>query len=133
MNHPIWMRSATLVGLALLFAGCSAMRRKEAPKTEQLLIEAGFRMKPAETPEQLGHLQALPPFKLLKQSKDGRVVYRYADLGKCQCVYVGGVEEYETYRRYLDQRNIAQEYQLETAMATEEQAEALDMWAPLWW
>jgi hypothetical protein len=133
MTRAIWMRSATLVGLALLFAGCSAMQRKEAPRTEQLLIEAGFRMKPAETPEQLGHLQALPPFKLVKQTKDGRVVYRYADPGNCQCVYVGGIEEYETYRRYLDQRDITQEYQLEAVMATEEQAQALDMWAPLWW
>jgi hypothetical protein len=90
-------------------------------------------MKPADTPEQLGHLQALPPFKLVKQAKDGRVVYRYADPGKCQCVYVGGTEEYETYRRYLNQRNISQEYQLEAAMATEEEAQALDAWDPLWW
>jgi hypothetical protein len=40
-------------------------------------------------------------------------VYRYGDPGKCQCVYMGGVEEYETYKRYLNQRNIPQEYQLE--------------------
>ncbi|MBI3795939.1 MAG: hypothetical protein HY268_03090 [Deltaproteobacteria bacterium] len=132
MNHPIWLRSATLVGLALLVVGCSTLLRKEAPRTEQLLMEAGFRMKPAQTPEQLGHLQALPPFKLVKQTKDGRVVYRYADPGQCQCVYVGGIEEYETYKRYLDQKNIAQEYQLEAVMATEEQAQALDTWAPLW-
>jgi hypothetical protein len=109
------------------------MRRKEAYRTEQLLIEAGFRMKPADTPEQLGRLQALPAFKLVKQTKDGRVVYRYADPSKCQCLYVGGSEEYETYRRYLDQRNIPQEYQLEEAMATEEEAQALDAWAPFWW
>src|SRR5262245_6301723 len=133
MIRAIWLRSAILIGLALLFSGCAAMQRKEAPKTEQLLIEAGFRMKPAGTPEQLGHLQELPPFKLVKQTKDGRVVYRYADPGNCQCVYVGGVEEYETYRRYLDQRNIPAEYQLDEAMATEEQAQALVMWAPLWW
>jgi hypothetical protein len=133
MNQALWLRGTALIALALLLASCAAMQRKEAPKTEQLLVEAGFRMKPAETPEQLAHLQALPPFKLVKQIKDGRVVYRYGDPGKCQCVYVGGVEEYEAYKRYLNQRNIPQEYQLEAVMATEEQAQALDTWAPLWW
>jgi hypothetical protein len=133
MNRASWRQGAVFVGLALLLGGCAAMQRKEAPKTEQLLIEAGFRVKPADTPEHLGHLQALPPFKLVKQTKNGRVVYRYVDPGKCQCVYVGGSEEYETYKRYLEQRNIPQEYQLEMVMATEEQAQALDMWAPLWW
>ena len=89
-------RKVVLLALlaALPLAGCAAIHRSEARDTQQLLAAAGFRATPAETPEQLADLRTMPPRKLVMESKDGHVVYTYADPDYCQCVYEGGAEEY---------------------------------------
>jgi len=58
-----------LLVLATAFAvgGCAAMRRHEARDTGDLLVAAGFRSKPADTPEREQRLRALPPLKMVSQ------------------------------------------------------------------
>ena len=82
---PTVRRAHLLMVFATAFAmvGCAAMRRHEARDTGDLLVSAGFTTKPADTPERAQELHAMPPLKLVSQSKDGHVVYRYADPYSC--------------------------------------------------
>jgi hypothetical protein len=111
--------------VALPLAGCAAIQRSEAKDTEQLLAAAGFQAKPADTPEKLANLRAMPPRQLVSQAKEGKFVYSYADPDDCQCLYVGGPTEYSAYQRLAVQREIAQE-QRDAAMDW-------GMWGPWWW
>src|SRR5207245_10450977 len=97
------VRTARLrVLLATTFAlgGCAAMRRHEARDTGDLLVAAGFTTKPADTPARAQQLHAMHPLKLVSESKDGNVVYRYADPYSCDCLYVGDQQAYVEYKHY---------------------------------
>jgi hypothetical protein len=103
-------RRARLVVLAatlLALAGCATMQRGEAASTEQLLTAAGFQMRPANTPERLADLNAMPPGKLLVSSRAGNVIYTYADPERCRCLYVGGPKEYSALQRLRVEKEIA--------------------------
>ena len=89
MNRRVYgTRMGLSVGLsvAVMLTGCAAIQRSEARSTEQLLAAAGFVMRPADTAERQQHLAALPPYRLEGRTKDGKVVYTYADPGGCQCL-----------------------------------------------
>ena len=86
------------LAVALPLTGCAAIQRGEERGEEHWLALAGFQAEPADTPEQLANLRAMPPHELVSQVKDGNVVYSYADPDNCQCMYVGGPEEYSAYR-----------------------------------
>jgi hypothetical protein len=92
-------RKAVVLALivALPLTSCAAIQRSEARGEEHWLATAGFQAEPADTPEKLANLRAMPPRKLVSQVKDGNVVYSYADPDYCQCMYVGGSEEYSAY------------------------------------
>jgi hypothetical protein len=82
---------------ALPLTGCAAIQRSEARGEEYWLAVAGFHAEPADTPAKLANLRAMPPRRLVSQEMDGNVVYSYADPDYCQCMYVGGPEEYSAY------------------------------------
>lgn len=109
----------------LVLSGCATIRRHEAENTEQLLAAAGFQMRPADTSERLAELSTMPSNKLVAQTKDGKVVYTFADPNNCHCLYVGGPKEYSEYQRLKVEKEIAQD------------AEAASMnwslWGPYWW
>jgi hypothetical protein len=111
--------------IALPLAGCAAIQRSEARDTEQLLAAAGFQAKPTDTPERRADLRTMPPRKLVARSKDGNFVYTYADPDYCQCLYVGGPQEYSAYQRLAVKKEIAEEQQ--------EAAMDWGMWGPWWW
>jgi hypothetical protein len=119
-------------GLVVLFAGalvalsgCATIRAHEAASTERLLAAAGFQMRPADSPERLQDLATMPPFKVVSRSKDGNVVYTFADPENCHCLYVGGPKEYSAYERLRVEREIASEMN--------EASMNWDMWGPWWW
>ena len=129
MNREVYAWSLVLaLALALLMGGCAAMRQDEAKKTDDLLAAAGFKVRPADTPEKLAHLKAMQPLKLSMRTKDGRVIYSYADPYDCQCVYVGGPEEYQRLAR----QQVAAERLYAAEMANDE-ATDWGMWGPYWW
>ena len=110
MSYRVCARRMVLsVGLAVavMLTGCAAIQRLEARSTEQLLAAAGFVMRPADTAERQERLRALPPYRLESRTKDGKVVYTYADPEGCQCLYVGGPKEYSEYQRLRVERQIA--------------------------
>ena len=82
-------RTALILAAAIAASGCSVMRRHEARDTGDLLIAAGFRPKLTDTPARAEQLSAMPPLKMVSESKEGHVVYRYADPYSCDCLYVG--------------------------------------------
>src|SRR5882672_35761 len=104
-------KARLLLVLATAFAvgGCAAMRRQEARDTGDLLVAAGFSSKPADTPGRERQLRALPPLKMESQSKDGHLVYRYADPYSCDCLYVGDEQAYAEYERLALQKQIAED------------------------
>ena len=122
-----------LLVLATAFAvgGCAAMRRHEARDTGDLLVAAGFRSKLADTPEREQRLRALPPLKMVSQSKDGHLVYRYADPYSCDCLYVGDEQAYAEYKRLALKKQVAEE-RLEAAEAEDSAAIDWSLWGP-WW
>ncbi len=107
VGHRNRARCVVLLATILTVAACATMRRNEAASTEDLLAAAGFQMRPADTPEQVAALASMPREKLVVRSKDGNVVYTYADPDKCHCLYVGGPKEYAALQQMTIQREIA--------------------------
>src|SRR5437667_529623 len=131
MNERL-CKGRTVLSLALtaamMLTGCATIRGSDARSTEQLLAAAGFVMRPADTAERQQRLAALPPYRLESRTKDGKVVYTYADPGACQCLYVGGSKEYAEYQRLRVQRQIAEDQ----AWAAQETQMDWGIWGP-WW
>lgn len=118
-----------IAGLVIALAGCAAIQKWEAGQTEQILAAAGFRMKLADTPEKLAHLQALAQRKLVPHERDGKNYYVYADAAGCKCMYVGTEDAYEHYQKLALEKKIADE---ERATAAMNQTAEMnwDMWGP---
>ena len=106
--------------------GCAATRRHDARLTGDLLVAAGFKAKPADSPQRAQNLRAMPPLKILSQSKNGHTVYHYADPYSCNCLYVGDEQAYAKYRTLAQQKQRADE-RLE---AEEDASMEWDLWGP---
>jgi len=133
-NTSLQMRILMLgLGLVLLGESCgTTLLKKDTPRMERALIESGFQIVSADTAEKVAKLQALPPYKLVKRTRNGEAVYVYADPTTCQCAYVGNAEQYTTFKRYISQMSVTEADRFESRMATEEQAEAITgEWDPL--
>lgn len=95
-QHLTPLPEALLLAVPMLLgAACAAIQRD----TEQMLVAAGFHMRPTDTTELQEDLRSIPPHRIVSRTKDGNVVYMYADPDKCHCVYVGGSKEYSEYER----------------------------------
>src|SRR5262245_60670136 len=70
----------------LLGAACAAIQRFEVRDTERMLMAAGFHMRLADTPEPQEDLRSISPYRIVSRTKDGNVVYLYADPDNCHCV-----------------------------------------------
>lgn len=103
----------------LLFS-CAMMEAEQAKDTEQLLTEAGFKMKLADTPAKMAHLKTLTQHKLVSHQKDGVVYYIYADATTCQCFYWGKNQSYRSFLQLQEQQNIANEDRMTAEMNEQE-------------
>jgi hypothetical protein len=99
----------------------------DASNTESLLSAAGFRTRTPSTPKQQALYSQLAPYKLERRTKNGKVLYTYADKQK-GIVYIGGETEYQQYKRLALQQSIAQS-QLEAAQINETASLG---WGPDW-
>ncbi|MGB7835501.1 MAG: hypothetical protein WBL84_25180, partial [Xanthobacteraceae bacterium] len=59
-----------------------------------MLTAAGFVAKYPDTPEKQEIFNSLPPNRLVKRGRNGKVYYVYADPGGCGCAYVGSPNAY---------------------------------------
>jgi hypothetical protein len=121
-----------LLAAAILIGGCAAIQREEAQKTESILSASGFQMKPADTPDRIAHLQSLTPLKVVPHTKDGRLLYVYADPKSCKCVFVGDEQAYQRYQALAIKEQLAQE-QMMAAQMNEDAAMNWGLWGPFWW
>src|SRR5258708_39819090 len=83
------------------FEGCASLG---ASNKESLLSAAGFRTRTPSTPKRQALYSQLPPYKLERRTKNGKVLYTYADKQKA-IVYVGGETEYQQYKRLAVERS----------------------------
>lgn len=99
-----WALAAT--GMAIFAAAC-ANPEPEAAAKDDLLAEAGFVERKADTPERLAALKALPPHRFVVRNSNGSVKYMYADPTACGCIYVGGQRAYDQYAQKMAALNSA--------------------------
>ena len=85
--------------LVVAVAGCATLQAPGTRSTEALLSAAGFRVEPADTPEELARLRALPARRIVPEEHGGTTAYVYSDPRLCRCLYVGGETEYQQYER----------------------------------
>jgi hypothetical protein len=78
--------------------GLSFAAAQQSSVPNNLFTAAGFVVKYATTPEKQAILQSLPPDKLVRRTKHGRIYYVYADAARCNCAYVGTPEAYAAYQ-----------------------------------
>ena len=121
-----------LVALGLSLTGCAAIRAHRTAETEQVLVAAGFQMKPADTPAKLAHLQTLTPRKVVRHTRDGQVHYVYADPETCTCLYVGDEQRYQKYQELSLQKQIADE-QMSAAQTNWDASINWGAWGPWGW
>jgi hypothetical protein len=89
-----------IIGFALFVAAC-ANSAPEAAATGDLLAEAGFVQRKANSPERIAALKSLPPHRFVIRNSNGSVKYLYADPIACDCIYVGGQRAYDQYRQKM--------------------------------
>jgi hypothetical protein len=85
-----------LTVFAFGFFGEPAAASQEA--TDMRLADAGFVMRPANTPEKLKQLRLLPPRKIVRRKAGDGHYYLYADPDYCKCVLAGDERAMQTYR-----------------------------------
>jgi hypothetical protein len=107
--------AVTMVGLAIVFAGCATMTSGK----ETMLQQAGFRQVPADTAKKMAHLGTLPERKLISRTHQGQVYYVYADSTYCKCLYVGKAAQYQAYQRLAKEQQVS----MAEASATEDARE----------
>ncbi len=83
---------------------------------EDNLAAAGFVVRPANTPERQAMLARLPPHKFVQRVNGDVVHYVYADPSVCNCLYVGTQQAYNQYKRDQQQKQLADEQQMNADM-----------------
>ena len=119
------MRAVGALTLAAVLGGCVTVG---AQQTESMLAAAGFVQHPADTPQKLAKLQALPQNTVVFTQRKKGSFYIYADAAGCNCAYIGDAAAYQQYQQMRVANNIAQ-MQDTTAMLNQEAA--MD-WGGVW-
>ena len=96
------------LGLCLAVTACNNPNSPQAlGNREDALAAAGFKFVPANTPARQAAFQKLPPHQFVREMKNGKVIYVYADPTICSCIYVGGQKAYGTYQQGRLNKQIA--------------------------
>jgi len=99
-------RYLTLIGtfaVALFAVGCAS----SGPQSkENLLITAGFKAFPADTPAKQSLLKTLPAGRISTMQRDGHTYYVYPQLAS-NAALVGTQKEYTAYQQLKDLQQIS--------------------------
>jgi hypothetical protein len=87
---------AVMSGMALL--AFSTAEPQAQLSTEMKLTSAGFKMRTANTPQELRRLRTIPPRRFVARTKNGVRYYVYADPDGCKCALVGSQQAMNSYR-----------------------------------
>jgi len=103
-------RMAVIAACLLPALGLGACATTPAPMSkEDMLTAAGFHTKMADTPEKMAELTKLPPLKLTRKERNGKVIAFYADPKGCKCLFYGNEAALEAYRQEIFAKHIADE------------------------
>ena len=97
---------AVVVLIGMVIAACAEMggtSNNVSVRKEELLVQAGFKVKAVTTEKQKQHLAALAPNKVSAVTYNGKLYYAYPDAAHNQ-VYVGRQPQYNRYKQLLGQR-----------------------------
>jgi hypothetical protein len=89
-----------VVALVSLLGACATTA---SPRTENVLLSAGFKAKVATTDRQRQELQTLPEGKISAVRQKGKTFYIYPDAPHNQ-IYVGNKEQYQAYKNLVTQQ-----------------------------
>lgn len=123
MNRVMVLVSAALI-LAMT-SGCAMM----AAQKERQLSASGFQMKLADTAEKETHLTSLQQRKLFPTTMNGDVVWVYADVKGCNCMYVGSDTDYQRYQKMVVRQQEIEEQQ-EAAEDLDDASMQWGLWGP---
>jgi len=113
------IRLAAVAGLTLGIAGCATPPAQVAQKGD-LLTDAGFQVRIADSPHRIEQMKRLPPNKFVTRVRNGQLVYLYADPYSCKCVYFGTKQNWDAYRQAMAAQQIAKENEMSAAESREE-------------
>jgi hypothetical protein len=108
-----WSRASVFACIlgSVSLGGCQTLAQKVTDK-EDLLAAAGFAVQPANTPQRLASLRALPANKFVPKTDGNAIAFVYADPVVCNCLYVGDQAAFNAYKKEVFTRNIVNEQQL---------------------
>jgi hypothetical protein len=92
---------------ALLVGGFCGCAGTEAQNKESLLTAAGFHARTPSTQAQLAMYNRMTPYRLERNTINGKALYTYADKQK-GVVYIGGDKAYQRYRQLARQQSIGE-------------------------
>ena len=84
--------------VAAYLSGCQTAGGASGAAPNSMLTNAGFVAKRPNTPTQLALLNNLPANQFVRQTKNGKATYLYADPTGCGCVHVGSQSSYQNVR-----------------------------------
>jgi hypothetical protein len=99
-KHSIAVLTATLVVLS----GCAPLQRQSSHDAAGMLKSAGFTANATADADKRFDVAGLPAQQIVARNAAGDTVYLYSDPYECQCVYVGGVNEYAELQRLRAER-----------------------------
>jgi len=98
--------------LALIF-GCAGTQKKSPLQMEELLVQAGFELRKADTPNKLNFIKSLPQKQVVAKKENEKLHYLYVvDTSSCKCMYVGDEQDYQRLHQMI------KEHQMEEKLAT---------------
>ncbi len=122
------LRRALLFAFGLALTGCAGA----IVQKEDMLSAAGFQYRPADTPQRIAALTKLPAHRFVRQVRNGKAFWLYADPAVCKCIYAGSDEAFSAYKQAMFQQRLADE-NLRAAEASRDAAiDQLELgpWAP---
>lgn len=119
--------AAVTSGALVLLAACQATPVQQAQGRGNMLVDAGFVARKADTPQRVALLKGLPPHRFVKQTVNGKVTYLFADPVACTCVYVGDPAAWQTYRNVLNAQQMISQPLLDSGL-TPSGIDNLDGW-----
>ena len=96
-----------LVGAFALVAGFCGCAGIVVQNKESLLTAAGFQTRTPSTQAQLAMYSRMTPYKLGRNTVNGKALYTYANKQK-GIVYIGGNKAYQRYRQLARQQSVAE-------------------------
>jgi hypothetical protein len=87
-------------GLLTLAVSCQTYQERTA---ESLLAEAGFQVRTPATPAQAAMYSQMTPYKIERNTINGKALYSYADKQK-GVAYIGGDRAYQRYKQLAGQQ-----------------------------